>query len=338
MSQSSVPGSAEVEATADGSGPTHAPAAGVEFEQPGASSPEEALALVLGVLDVQPDPGAPTDANGATDHFHGTSYRPPWGRIFGGQVLAQSLVAAAKTVEPDRPVHSLHAYFLRPGDPGVPIEFAVDRLRDGRSFTARRTHALQNGLPILSMIASFQTPSEGIDHQLQMPDVPDPESLPGLDELYERGRKDSDDDAALRRMLHSRPVDLRPVETPVSLRPAPEDSVQAVWMRASGPMPAQTLPHTALLAFASDYTLLGSALRRHDLTWTTEGMKTASLDHAMWFHRPVRMDDWVLYVQGSPSASGARGLGLGWMFSRDGRLVASTAQEGMIRVPRSALG
>jgi acyl-CoA thioesterase-2 len=158
-----------------------------------------------------------------------------------------------------------------------------------------------------------------------------------MDEQYERDNRDRDDEEsrAVRRLLRSRPVDLRPVERPVSLRTAPEEGLQAVWMRASGPMPPQTLPHTALLAFASDYTLLGSALRRHNLSWNAEGMKTASLDHAMWFHRPARMDDWVLYVQGSPSASGARGLGLGWMFGRDGTLVASTAQEGMIRVPPS---
>jgi acyl-CoA thioesterase-2 len=291
-----------------------------------ATSPEDALAQVLRVLDVQPDPERP-------DSFLGTSYRPPWGRIFGGQVLAQSLVAAARTVdEPamDRPVHSLHAYFLRAGDPAVPITFDVERLRDGRSFSARRTQAVQRGKPILSMISSYQQPSEGLDHQAEMPKVPGPEELPTLEEMF--GHIEV---PAVQQMLRSRPVDMRFVDGPLFVQPGPEPVAhQSVWFRAAAAMPDESLLHAALLAFASDYTLLESVIRRHGLSWSTARMKTASLDHAMWFHRPARADEWLLYAQESPSASGARGLGVGRIFTADGILVASTAQEGMMRLPR----
>jgi acyl-CoA thioesterase-2 len=288
-----------------------------------ASSPPEALRQVLAVLDVQPDPER-------ENTFTGTSYRPPWGRIFGGQVLAQSLVAAARTVDESRPVHSLHAYFLRAGDPAVPITFDVERLRDGRSFSARRTQAVQRGKPILSMISSYQEPSEGLDHQNEMPKVPGPDELPSLDELFGHLAL-----PALQQMLRSRPVDMRFVDGPLFVKPGPEPVAhQSVWFRAAAPMPDEQLLHTAMLAFASDYTLLESVIRRHGLSWATARMKTASLDHAMWFHRPARADDWLLYTQESPSASGARGLGMGRIFTPDGVLVASTAQEGMMRLPR----
>jgi len=287
-----------------------------------ASSPTEALQAVLAVLDVQPD----TDPN----TFLGTSYRPPWGRIFGGQVLAQSLVAAARTVDESRPVHSLHAYFLRAGDPNLPITFDVDRLRDGRSFSARRTQAIQRGKPILSMISSFQEPSGGLDHQVEMPKVPGPDELPTLNELF--GHIDN---PVVQQMLRSRPVDMRFVDGPLFMEPGPEPvGHQSVWMRASAPMPEDPLLHTALLTYASDYTLLESVIRRHGLSWATAKMKTASLDHAMWFHRAARADEWLLYTQESPSASGARGMGMGRIFTSDGVLVASIAQEGMMRLPR----
>jgi acyl-CoA thioesterase II len=290
---------------------------------PTASNPQQALEQVLTVLDVQPDGDADRDS------FVGTSYRPPWGRIFGGQVLAQSLVAAARTVDESRPVHSLHAYFLRAGDPAEPIRFDVERLRDGRSFSPRRTQAVQRGKPILSMISSFQEPSEGLDHQVEMPKVPGPDELPSLEDQF--GHLQT---PVVQQMLRSRPVDLRHVEGSLYLGPGPEQVAhQAVWIRAAGKMPDDPLLHTALLAFASDYTLLESVLRRHGLSWANHGMKTASLDHAMWFHRPARMDEWLLYVQESPSASGARGLGMGRIFSADGVLVASIAQEGMMRIP-----
>jgi len=286
--------------------------------------PQQALDRVLTVLDVQPDPELGPDV------FVGTSARSPRGRIFGGQVLAQSLIAAARTVDESRPVHSLHAYFLRPGDPSVPIRFDVERLRDGRSFSARRTQAVQRGMPILSMISSFQEPAEGLDHQVEMPVVPGPDELPSLEQQYGHLKI-----PVVENLLQTRPVDLRHVEGALFLGPGPDRVAhQSVWLRAAAKMPDEPLLHTALLAFASDYSLLESVLRRHGLSWADRGMKTASLDHAMWFHRPVRMDEWLLYVQESPSASGARGMGTGRLFSRDGILVASTAQEGMMRLPR----
>jgi acyl-CoA thioesterase-2 len=287
------------------------------------SDAADALERVLAVIDVQPDPEA------GEDSFAGTSYPDSRKRIFGGQVLAQSLMAAVKTVPEARPVHSLHAYFLRPGDPEVPITFSVERLRDGRSFSARRTHALQNGQPLLSMISSYQQPSEGLDHQVEMPKVPGPDELPTLEEQF--GHLPS---PMVQQALNGRPIDMRHVEGPLFLHPGPERVAhQAVWMRAMAPMPDEQVLHTALLAYASDYSLLESILRRHGLSWATRGMSTASLDHAMWFHRPARMDDWLLYVQESPSASGARGMGMGRLFSQDGVLVASVAQEGMMRIP-----
>jgi len=283
----------------------------------GATSSREALDHVLAVIDVQPDPQA------GQDWFAGISHRSLRKRIFGGQVLAQSLMAAAKTVDPDRPVHSLHAYFLRPGDPDEPITFTVERLRDGRSFSARRTHALQRGEPLLSMISSYQEPAQGLDHQVEMPDVVGPDELPSLVDQY--GQLD---------LVNSSPLDLRHVEGPLFLTPGPERVAhQAVWLRAVDKMPDDPLLHTALMAYASDFSLLETILRRHGLSWATPGLKAASLDHAMWFHRPVRMDEWLLYVQESPSASGARGLGLGRLFTADGTLVASVAQEGMLRLP-----
>ena len=292
---------------------------------PTATNPRDALNAVLEVLDVRP--------TGDDDVFTATSYKPPWGRIFGGQVLAQSLVAATKTVVPERIAHSLHAYFLRPGDPDEPLTFSVERLRDGRSFSARRTHALQGGKPILSMIVSFQYPAAGLDHQVEMPDVPPPEDVPSLEDQF--GHMEI---ASVQDLLRSRPVDLRHVEGQIYMHPGPEKvGRQSLWMRAAGPMPDDPRIHAALLAFCSDYSLLESVLRRHGLPWATRGLRTASLDHAMWFHRPGRLDEWLLYTQESPSASGARGLALGRIFTRDGRLVASVAQEGMMRIPEESL-
>jgi acyl-CoA thioesterase-2 len=222
---------------------------------------------------------------------------------------------------------------LRPGDPESSITFAVERLRDGRSFTARRVHAIQGGKPILSMIASFQDQDPGLDHQDQMPDVPPPDDLPTTRDLI--GHIDH---PVARYWAYGRPIDVRHVQTPVYWH-ADEERIarQAVWMRTVAPMPDGDLLHRAVLGYASDFTLLESVLRRHGLSWAMPGLKAASLDHAMWWHRPVRADQWILYVQGSPSASGARGLGVGRMFTQDGRLVATVAQEGMLRVPPSAL-
>ncbi|MFI7586868.1 acyl-CoA thioesterase [Spongisporangium articulatum] len=289
---------------------------------PDAADAQEAVKHILDVLTLTPDESEP-------DTFVASSYRPPWGRVFGGQVLAQSLLAAIRTAPEDRPVHSLHGYFLRPGDPDVPIVLQVDRLRDGRSFSARRTQALQNGKPILSMISSFQVPAEGLEHADEMPDVPGPDELPSLVDRF--GHIEVPE---VQHMLRTRPVDLRHVEGPLFIEPGPERvASQAVWMRTTAALPDDPVLHTAMLAFASDYSLLESVLRRHGLAWNS-GLKTASLDHAMWFHRPARADEWLLYVQHSPTAQGGRGLAQGKLFTRDGTLVATTTQEGMMRPPR----
>jgi acyl-CoA thioesterase-2 len=285
---------------------------------------------LLTVLDLEPQG---QDAQGQ-DLFVGASQRQPHGRVFGGQVLGQTLVAAGRTVEPGRDVHSMHGYFLRPGDSSEPITFAVERLRDGRSFSARRVHAIQFGKPILSMIASFQHEAPGLDHQDPMPDVPGPDELPTTMELL--GHIDH---PVAQYWARERPMDLRHVQSPLYWEADPERVARnAVWMRTPAAMPDDPLLHRAVLGYASDYTLLESVLRRHGVTWASRGLKAASLDHAMWWHRPVRVDEWLLYVQASPSASGARGLGIGRIFSQDGRLVASVAQEGMLRVPDDLIG
>ncbi len=290
---------------------------------------QDGPALLQGLLDVLDLAAQGQDAQGQ-DLFVGASQPQPHGRVFGGQVLGQTLVAAGRTVPESRPVHSMHGYFLRPGDSGEPITFAVERLRDGRSFSARRVHAIQFGAPILSMIASFQDDSPGFDHHDPMPDVPDPESLPTIHELI--GRIDH---PVAQYWSRARAIDLRHVEAPIYWEAGTERVAhQAVWMRTVAPMPDDPLMHRAVLGYASDYTLLESVLRRHGATWAMPGLKAASLDHAMWWHRPVRADEWLLYAQASPSASGARGLGLGRIFTRDGVLVATVAQEGMLRPPQ----
>ena len=291
----------------------------------GAVDAQQLLDRLLRVLDLKPQG---RDDRGQ-DVFTAPSQPQPHGRVFGGQVLGQTVMAAGRTVEHDRGVHSMHGYFLRPGDPGQDITFTVERLRDGHSFSARRVHAIQSGEPILSMIASFQRDDPGLDHQDDMPDVPDPESLPTSSEVL--GHIDH---PVARYWAHSRPIDVRHVQTPLYLQAGGERVArQAVWMKAVAPLPDDPLLHRAVLGYASDFTLLESVLRRHGLTWAMPGLKAASLDHAMWWHRPARADEWILYVQNSPSATGARGLGVGRMFTRDGRLVASVAQEGMLRVP-----
>jgi acyl-CoA thioesterase-2 len=281
---------------------------------------------MLAALDLT-DTGARTDE----DIFTGISQWMPHGRVFGGQVLAQSLVAAMRTMPDDRAVHSMHGYFLRAGDVDKPITFAVDRVHDGRSFSARRTQAYQNGVPILSMIASFQSASSGLDHQVEMPsDLPEPEDLPDsaatlIDVDHPVGRY----------WATQRPFDMRHITSPVYLTvEGAHVAHQAVWIKALGTLPDDDNLHRAALAFASDYTILESVFRRHGLAWATPGLKVASLDHAMWWHRSGRADEWMLYVQESPSASGGRGLAQGRIYSRNGVLLASVAQEGMIRIPR----
>jgi acyl-CoA thioesterase-2 len=297
------------------------------------TGPQQSLSSPLaGLLEVLDLDARGQDGQGQ-DVFVGQSQPQPHGRVFGGQVLGQTLVAAGRTVPTDRHVHSMHGYFLRPGDSAAPIDFAVERLRDGRSFTARRVHALQGGKPILSMIASFQHADPGPEHQDEMPrGIPDPESLPTTADLL--GHIDH---PVARYWSRERPIDIRHVQHPVYLNADPEQVArQAVWMRALGDLPDDRLLHQAVLGYASDYTLLESVLRRHGVSWADRGLKVASLDHAMWWHRPARADEWLLYVQASPSASGARGLGIGRIFTQDGRLVASVAQEGMVRLPDAA--
>ncbi len=282
------------------------------------------LASLLAAVDLT-DTGART----SEDIFTGPSQWSPQGRVFGGQVLAQSITAAMRTVPEDRLAHSMHGYFLRPGDVRHPITFSVDRIHDGRSFSTRRTQAYQQGAPILSMIASFQTDDGGLDHQSPMPDVPAPETLPSTAEVLA-----GIDHPVADFWSHHRPFDLRHVPSPIYLRVDGEQTAhQAVWLKSFGAMPDDPNLHRAALAYASDYTILESILRRHGVAWIAPGLKAASLDHAMWWHRPARVDEWLLYVQESPTAQGGRGLSLGRIYTRDGILVASVAQEGMVRLP-----
>jgi acyl-CoA thioesterase-2 len=251
-------------------------------------------------------------------------------RVFGGQVLGQALTAASYTVD-GRDVHSLHAYFLRPGDVAAPIVYEVDRALDGRSFSNRRVVAIQHGRPIFNMAASFQIPEHGLEHQAPMPRVPGPEGLADVREI-------PDDVLArvpekMRRFVtHERPFEIRAVEPIQLLDPAPAEPKRHVWIRAVAPLPENPHLHRNLLAYISDYQLVGTSTLPHEVSFVAGNLQMASLDHAMWFHRPFRIDEWLLYVMESPNASGARGLALGRFYTADGRLVASTAQEGLIRV------
>jgi acyl-CoA thioesterase-2 len=251
-------------------------------------------------------------------------------QVFGGQVLGQALMAATATVE-NRVVHSLHAYFLRRGDFNSPIVYEVDRARDGNHFSTRRIVAIQHGEQIFNMSASFQAAEVGLDHQIEMPDVEPPEELPDLLSVY----RDllSTAPPAVRRMLeHKRPFEFRLVEPPSSLRREKAPPRKNIWFRAVAALPDEEALHRCLLAYVSDFNLLDTAMMPHGISVGTPGVVIASIDHAMWFHRDVRVDDWLLYSTDSPSASGARGFTRGSVFARDGRLVASTSQEGLLRV------
>lgn len=263
--------------------------------------------------------------------FRGQSQDLGWGQVFGGQVLGQALSAAVQTVPADRHVHSLHAYFLRLGDAHKPIVYTVDRVRDGSSFSTRNILATQNGKPIFQMLASFQIEEPGFDHAEPMQPVVGPDGLLSERELWAKYAEQLPDKLRTRAMAE-RPIELRPV-TPIHPF-APEQSVPdaAVWVRTAGALPDDQALHRYLLAYCSDFAFLPTSLRPHGVTWVNPGLQIASIDHAMWFHRPFRMDDWLLHVMHSPSASGARGLVRGSVFSSDGQLVASTAQEGLIRV------
>ena len=273
--------------------------------------------------------------------FRGQSQDLGWGAVFGGQVLGQALSAAVQTVPPERHVHSLHAYFLRPGDVTKPIVYDVDRIRDGGSFTTRRVVAIQNGKAIFNLAASFQIDEPGFEHQDTMPDAPSPESQPTeqeraqpfAEELPKALRGASEASGGWKRALAERPFELRPVgHEDDPFHPAPKPPHRMVWLKTAGRLPDDPALHRYLLAYASDHSLITTALLSHGVTWLTPGMQVASLDHVMWFHQPFRVDEWLLYVLDSPAAHGARGLARGRVFTQAGKLVASITQEGLIRM------
>jgi acyl-CoA thioesterase-2 len=264
------------------------------------------------------------------DIFRGQQATESVQRVFGGQVAGQALVAAGRTVPADRPVHSLHAYFLRPGDPNLPIVYEVDRIRDGRSFTTRRVVGIQHGRPIFNLSASFHHAEAGIEHQTTMPEVPAPETLTTL---QERMAPYADEMGGW--YTRPRPIDVRYVSEPprVAKDSGHRTPSSRVWMRADGTLPDDPLLHVCAVTFASDMTLLDSTLLNHGLAWGTGDVMGASLDHAMWFHRPFRADQWWLYDQESPWTGAARGLARGSIYTRDGQLAVSVVQEGLLRTP-----
>ncbi|MET8488488.1 acyl-CoA thioesterase [Streptomyces tendae] len=289
----------------------------------------EALQSLLDLLDLE---------RIEEDIYRGRSRSAVVPRVFGGQVAAQAMVAAGRTVPEDRHAHSLHAYFLRPGDPGAPIVYNVDRLRDGRSFTTRRVVAVQHGKPIFTLSASFQTYEEGLDHQAPMPPAPDPATLPTGEERL-RGYPHLPAETVERFLEARAAVDLRYVDDPpFGDFGTPREPHSQVWFRTNGKLGGavdEPLLHVVLATYVSDMTLLDSVLLAHGRGgWAVGDVVGASLDHAMWFHRPFRADEWLLYDQQSPSASGGRGLGQARIHTQDGRLAISVVQEGVVRVPR----
>lgn len=264
--------------------------------------------------------------------YRGRSPQVGWQRVFGGQVISQALVAAQRTVAEERAVHSLHCYFMLPGDPAVPIVYQVDRLRDGGSFSTRRVTAIQHGHAIFSLECSFHVAEDGFDHQMPMPQrLPPPDDLLTQFELLEEVGSDVPDPIrrfwARERPLEIRPVNVEHYRTRDRLAP-----IQHVWVRMTGPVPDDARLQSAIMAYLSDMTLLDTATFAHGRAGFESAIQMASLDHAMWFHRPHRLDDWLLYTQDSPNAFGARGLSRGLLYSREGVLIASTAQEGLIRL------
>ncbi|MFN3318611.1 MAG: acyl-CoA thioesterase II [Allorhizobium sp.] len=262
--------------------------------------------------------------------FRGSSPQNGWQRVFGGLVIAQALMAAQRCVDPDRIVHSLHAYFMRPGDPSIPIVYQVERIRDGSSFTTRRVVAIQHGKAIFSMSASFQVEEPGFDHQVSIPNVPAPETLMGEAEFRAAFLAQAPD-TVKKYWGRERPIEIRPTSLTHYLSREKLEPEAHIWVRASGLVPDDRHYQAAILAYLSDMTLLDTSLYAHGTSIFDPELQVASLDHAMWFHRPCRLDDWLLYTQDSPSAAGARGMTRGSIFTRDGRLVASVAQEGLIR-------
>ena len=283
---------------------------------------QDAVDALVKLLDLEPI---------EVNIFRGVSPDEERQRVFGGQVAGQALVAAARTVEPGRSVHSLHAYFLRPGDPHVPILYDVDRIRDGRSFTTRRVVAIQHGKAIFNLAASFHADEPGMAHQAPMPaGLPDPTSLPTFKERW----------AAKAETLgghyeRPRPIDVRHADWDPTDRAHPMPPHQHVWLKAAGRLPDDPILHTCVLTYASDMTLLDTALVPHGRTLFEKEFMAASLDHALWLHRPFRADEWLLYAQDTPSLAGSRGFARGLIFARDGTLVASVAQEGLVRLRRT---
>ena len=285
-----------------------------------ASKPSAALATLVSLLDLE---------QLEVNLFRGQSPQQNWQRIYGGHVIGQALMAAARTVE-ERAIHSLHAYFLLAGDPSIPIVYEVDRIRDGASFATRRVKAVQRGRAIFALSASFHKAEESFDHQASMPDVPPPESLPSEGELKARLGKQLPENIKSY-WLRERPIEMRPVDFSRFLAREKKKPEQAIWMRANGRLGDDPVIHQCVLAYASDFTLLDTALIAHGKVLFDADIQLASLDHALWFHRDFRADDWLLYVQDSPSAYGARGFCRGSVFTRTGVLVASVTQEGLIR-------
>lgn len=286
----------------------------------------EAVAELLRILDLEPI---------EMNLYRGISPKTGWQRVFGGQVIGQALVAAQRTVEAGRHVHSLHAYFMRPGDPAAPIVYEVDRIRDGGSFTTRRVVAIQHGHAIFSMSCSFHIAEEGMEHSIEMPaDVPLPDNLPSERELADQYADRAPENVS-RYWRRERPIELRPVDLTHYFSPQKLEPRQRIWFRATGPLPADPAAQQAVLAYASDMTLLDTALFAHGMSIFDQRLQGASLDHAIWFHRPSDMSKWHLYDQDSPNSGGARGFNRGSIYSMDGRLVASVAQEGLIRLRRS---
>ncbi len=266
-----------------------------------------------------------------TNLFRGISESlgPP--RVFGGQVIGQALIAALRTVA-DRPCHSLHGYFLRPGDPSLPIIYEVDRIRDGRSFTTRRVVAIQKGEAIFNMSASFQAYEDGLSHQVDMPDVPRPDDLPSEEERFE-SRKHLLTPEQLKMITRDRPIEMKRVEDVNYLNPAKRAPLQHIWFKSKKKLGDEVHQHQCLLAYASDMGLLSTTTLPHGMSWMT-GLQTASLDHALWFHRAFRFDEWILIAMDSPASGGSRGFNRGTMFTEDGTLIGSVAQEGLMRVAR----
>ncbi|NJK88658.1 MAG: acyl-CoA thioesterase II [Myxococcales bacterium] len=268
------------------------------------------------------------------DLFRGHSPKDGRPMVFGGQVAAQSLVAAVRTTESNRPVHSLHAYFLRPGSPEIPIIYRVDRIRDGTSFTTRRVVAVQDGEAIFNMSASFQVETDGPSHQRPMPEVPPPEEVPSNDDRIREGLESNEHPFYRFIQKLELPIEHRDLDPLDPARPTPKPGPHHVWFRARDRLPDDLLIHQCALTYASDFYLLESSLRHHGLTWFDPAWRVASLDHVVWFHRPFRADEWLLYDVQSPNTGGARGLNFGHIHRRDGTLIASVAQEGLMR-PRA---